>query len=1712
MKILRLLVLSTLFIGVSKSWGQVVTLGTINTAYTQNFDSLERSAATATFMPYGWKFNESGSSGNTTYSPGTGSANGGNTYSLGLLNNSDRALGGLQSGSVNPSWGAIFKNSTGSNITSIDVAYKAETWRVGANNRKDSITFQYNLTGTDITTGTWVTVTALGYANPGRTANSGGLVSDSANISYTIPSLNITNGTTFAIRFLDYDATGADDAIGVDNFSFTPKSASTNTITLGSVSPASLCPGASISVSFTSTGTFSTNTFTAQISNSSGSFASPQSLGTLTSNANTGTSISGTVPTGLTAGSGYKVRVISSNPGATSDTGAITIKATPTFSPATPSFCPNGASASLTVSDATGGSFGAPSGSATGVSVTGSDPNYTVAPGASVGTRTYTYTASNGCAADLVVTVTNPPSAPTFTSATATRNLATVCDNSTGLTYQVTSVASTTWNWQLPSGWTYTGGTGNTITITAIGIAGNITVSATSGGCTSSNASLTVAVNTAPASAGTISGPSSVCASSTGNVYSVVNVPGVTYAWSVSGSGWTIVASTNSVTVTAGASASGTVNVTPSANGCSATASTKSGITVIAASTQPQVRISASSNNICAGVSYTFTATPTDGGSNPSYQWKVNGANVGTGATYTGALNSGDYISCTITNNDCGGFTAVSNLLFAKRLSYNPTLAWQETFGTGTSTSVTTYTGFSYFDKSQFTASPGSSVVDLRTTTVSPSGGTNMFITGIGSSPSGTRTLTISGINTQGVYPNKLAFEFYKTGSISVDSSNFLVEVSPDGTNFYPMPYTAFGAFTGRWDSIVFDDGLPRAVNVSLRFTSDISGSAPPRIDNIRLYKYDTTAVKIDTSGVTTFCAGGSVTLTANPVLGSFSYAWTGGSTSSSISASLSNTYTLTVTDAFGCTASASKTIVSLTLVTYYKDADNDGYSDGTTQISCLGAPANYKLASALTATSGDCNDNDASMHATFTFYADTDGDGYGAGGGVQLCAVDASTPPAGYATNNTDCAANDITKWRSQSLYIDIDGDGYTAGTSTVCYGTSIPAGYATSTLGTDCNDNNAAINPGATEICGNGIDEDCNGSDGVCTGVTWTGALSTDWNTAGNWSSNSVPDNCATDITIPGSLSRYPEISSSSTFGVGDITIANGASITINSSAVLNVCGNVSSGGGSGSVVTGSGRLVLNGTSQQTIAGKLNINTLRLHNSTGAMLGVSSSVSVNTALELRQGQLSTTNGTLTLTSADENQSAVLDNFSSTFTGTISGDIAAERAYVNALNTYTQHYFSSPVNSVAISQFAPASGADGVSITPTGDCDETKLPAGSNYGNVFEYHEEDVTSCYLQAWKVRSAGTATNARGYSVVKSGNGTLTLTGAPNLATSYTRTGLTNSGWSLPSKQTTAGSLPDYQSGWHMVGNPYSALLDPGSASNDSFDNTALVLHTHGGFAGTYQPLSLGSTATLAPFQAFFVRKSAAGGTATFTINATDRRVGQTAFYKLEERQMSITVGAGGRNDITYVSFNPDATSGYDPVYDGLKFTSGGGAPTLFTNINDNIASVNTHPDVISTPTIPMGFIAGKDTSYTLKADGIENLPAGTEVVLEDKMTGVFQQLNTNPAYSFASATTDNRNRFILHFSQEEAPTGIGNISKAPVSIFSNGDKVFVDLSKVNGAGAKVTIYNLLGEVLSNETTNAHLYSKSFNHVETICLIVAVKTADGFTNKKVILTGK
>jgi hypothetical protein len=90
-----------------------------------------------------------------------------------------------------------------------------------------------------------------------------------------------------------------------------------NTITITDVSSTWLCTGEAFTVDYSITGTFILgNSFTVQLSNASGSFASPVSIGLIYSISSG--SIDCYIPYSIPEGTGYRIRIVSSNPSVTS--------------------------------------------------------------------------------------------------------------------------------------------------------------------------------------------------------------------------------------------------------------------------------------------------------------------------------------------------------------------------------------------------------------------------------------------------------------------------------------------------------------------------------------------------------------------------------------------------------------------------------------------------------------------------------------------------------------------------------------------------------------------------------------------------------------------------------------------------------------------------------------------------------------------------------------------------------------------------------------------------------------------------------------------------------------------------------------------------------------------------------------------------------------------------------------------------------------------------------------------------------------------------------------------------------------------------------------------------------------------------------------------------------------------------------------------------
>jgi hypothetical protein len=226
-----------------QSAAQCVSLTTTGSAYTQNFDTLSNTAGSTTnnlTIP-GWFMTESGGGArdNEQYGVDTGGSTTGDTYSYGAAGSTERALGGLRSGTLAPLFGACFTNNTGVTITNLAVAYTGEQWRLGTAGRTDQLNFEYSLNATDLVTGTWTGVSALNFVTPDTAtigAKNGNAASSRMALVSTISGLSVANGATFWIRWTDTDATGSDDGLAVDDFSLTPFNISLPALSVNDVS------------------------------------------------------------------------------------------------------------------------------------------------------------------------------------------------------------------------------------------------------------------------------------------------------------------------------------------------------------------------------------------------------------------------------------------------------------------------------------------------------------------------------------------------------------------------------------------------------------------------------------------------------------------------------------------------------------------------------------------------------------------------------------------------------------------------------------------------------------------------------------------------------------------------------------------------------------------------------------------------------------------------------------------------------------------------------------------------------------------------------------------------------------------------------------------------------------------------------------------------------------------------------------------------------------------------------------------------------------------------------------------------------------------------------------------------------------------------------------------------------------------------------------
>lgn len=229
----------------------------------------------------------------------------------------------------------------------------------------------------------------------------------------------------------------------------------------------------------------------------------------------------------------------------------------------------------------------------TATPVNGGTPSYQwTKNGNNVGTNSATYTDASLVNNDVIVcTMTSTETC--VTAATAVSNTVTMSVSpvpTPSITGTLTFCTGNSTTLDAGAGYTsYVWNTTETSQTISVTSAGSYSVTVSNGTCTATSAPVTVNEISAPAQPGAFTASTAnVYTGQNGVVYTVPNVPGVTYVWSYSGTGATINGTANSVSVNfSGSATSGTLSVTAN-NICGASTARNLAITV---TVRPDMRI-----------------------------------------------------------------------------------------------------------------------------------------------------------------------------------------------------------------------------------------------------------------------------------------------------------------------------------------------------------------------------------------------------------------------------------------------------------------------------------------------------------------------------------------------------------------------------------------------------------------------------------------------------------------------------------------------------------------------------------------------------------------------------------------------------------------------------------------------------------------------------------------------------------------------------------------------------------------------------------------------------------------------------------------------------------------------------------------------------------------------------------------------------------------
>ena len=535
-------------------------------------------------------------------------------------------------------------------------------------------------------------------------------------------------------------------------------------------------------------------------------------------------------------------------------------------------------------------------------------------------------------------------------------------------------------------------------------------------------------------------------------------------------------------------------------------------------------------------------------------------------------------------------------------------------------------------------------------------------------------------------------------------------------------------------------------------------------------------------------------------------------------------------------------------------------------------------------------------------------------------------------------------------------------------------------------------------------------------------------------------------------------------------NLTISSGATLNSNNFN-LTVGGNWSK---SGSFTASSGHSVtFNGILGQTISGSgtTTFEQLTISNTTPnpllAIVSISSgSYILNDVLTMSNGIFNTNGNNFTMIS-DATKTARIAQVGSGCT--ILGNFIIDR-YITTRDT-TWADLSSPVQATTFGDWASELPAISYSYV-SGSSWPTQETWSESANNYVPLTSSSTALTPGQGFEVYLSGD------FSMANLPNTTINTIGVPNFG-DQNFTSLISYTHAYP-----AGSS-------NLVGNPFASSISWSSvlAASSHLDATFDMFdYTTGGYTDYTSGTEIGST------QGFWVYTLSTA--ATLVIPESSKTNSTNSSLRTNSPQNYFTLKLSSADNSTThfqilkVGVSPTATDGFDlnqdHWYRKSPLTS---TPSIYTTI-DGIQTIrNVFNSNDENYDMPITTAAGISGYYKIDAAGFNFVGDYSCIQLEDKLANKIIDLKMQPTYTFRLNTSDNQNRFVIHFSKSgncKVSSGLKSLST-----FENHTEILptlygniINFNLSETTNSKVSVVNLLGQTIV-EPTNVEALNQSIN---------------------------